>query len=442
MQRIESDNVLVVDGENTFQDGPPGTTVNAAWLNSVQEEIANVIEGKGIQLKTKANDTQNQLWQAIQTIASGYDLIVTNQVTFNSMIERVAANQYKIKDDYSSVYMKAVTGGYACSGGSSFLSSGDTWGYIETNNCTLLKCEPTASFHFGNTQGYIEVDTDDCYMDGVTVEGTGTVAAAITQSFLLNANRVTFNSCKTHTRLSNADYVGFQGSGTDLHNITSCYDNCNVYNIDGTDKIYAYKDCHNLTNCIVDNINGTVDDIIGFGSCSRITNGVVIDIAASGAGNVTGYNDCKNISSSKAKQIDAASTGAAAGFDLCIMLSSCDVIDVDSDSGSAYGFKSCYYGSVCRVEDVDSSSSSANGFDSCKYLTSCTASSNGTDGYNDCDGLNGCNATSNTDDGFEDCNAMNTCFATANGGSNYSNTFADWGETQATADTATGGYNG
>lgn len=63
MQRIGTSNGLFVDGDpfNNIQ----GTVVTAAWLNSVQEEVAGTIEGLGITL----DPTQkNQLLTAIETL--------------------------------------------------------------------------------------------------------------------------------------------------------------------------------------------------------------------------------------------------------------------------------------------------------------------------------------------------------------------------------------
>jgi len=107
MHRVESSNYTVVDGKNQYTNGPPATTVSDKWLNSVQEEIANVVEGAGLVLKSAATDTvQNQMWQALQTFFTTYDFVVSTQVGFNSIIERVAANQYKIKDEYKSIFVK------------------------------------------------------------------------------------------------------------------------------------------------------------------------------------------------------------------------------------------------------------------------------------------------------------------------------------------------
>lgn len=65
MHRTESDNLIVVGGLNQYTDGPPGTTVNAVDKNTIQEELAYVIEQNGITLKTVATETNQQLYAAI-----------------------------------------------------------------------------------------------------------------------------------------------------------------------------------------------------------------------------------------------------------------------------------------------------------------------------------------------------------------------------------------
>ena len=74
MHRTEGAN----NSSNEFTEGPPGTTITADWLNSVQEELAAVIEYSGLTLYSASNDTQTQLRDAIfyrspkwQTTGSG-----------------------------------------------------------------------------------------------------------------------------------------------------------------------------------------------------------------------------------------------------------------------------------------------------------------------------------------------------------------------------------
>jgi len=50
MHRTEGSNYDEVAGKKYFSNGPPGTLVEEDWLNTVQEEICNIIETAGITL--------------------------------------------------------------------------------------------------------------------------------------------------------------------------------------------------------------------------------------------------------------------------------------------------------------------------------------------------------------------------------------------------------
>jgi len=65
MHRTEADNKIVVGGLNKYTDGPPGTTIDAADRNTVQEELAYLIETAGLTLKSAATETNQQAYNAI-----------------------------------------------------------------------------------------------------------------------------------------------------------------------------------------------------------------------------------------------------------------------------------------------------------------------------------------------------------------------------------------
>ena len=65
MHRTESDNFISVAGKNQYTDGPPGTTINATDKNTIQEELAYLIETNGLVLKTVATETNTQIYSAI-----------------------------------------------------------------------------------------------------------------------------------------------------------------------------------------------------------------------------------------------------------------------------------------------------------------------------------------------------------------------------------------
>ena len=390
MFRIDSLNYIVEAGKRLFSEGPPATTVPANYLNSVQEEIAYVIEQAGLQLYPSGEtDTRKQLWEAIQRSISTYDIVVTSQAIFNSIIERTGPNAYRIKSEYTSVYVKPVTGGYGLP-----LSGGDVYGVLTTNACAHLEFQNGSFINVSATISYLEVDTADCYLKNVWIKGDST-QAAIVQSFLLNAVRVTYDNCKCSTRNSSVDMVGFQGSGTALHNITSKYIGCYAFTLDGGDKVNGFKDCMNLSVCVSYDIEGTTDEVYGFRDCNQLSDCVAYqldcsigsfgfydclqvsscraeDIDSSGAGAI-GFRGCERVSGCYAFDIDGAG-GNAAGFSLSNQVSSCKAFQIDYSGGgasNAYGFVSCFEISACKADDIDvNGAGSAEAFSNCQHGSS------------------------------------------------------------------------
>jgi hypothetical protein len=68
MHRTEGDNNDANLFTNLIGGGTEGTKVEENWLNAVQEEIATVIEGASITLKTAGTDTRDQLLAAIASL--------------------------------------------------------------------------------------------------------------------------------------------------------------------------------------------------------------------------------------------------------------------------------------------------------------------------------------------------------------------------------------
>lgn len=380
-----------IEGANNeafrFTEGPPATTLTANWANAVQEEIANVIEGAGLVLRSASNETYTQLFDAIRRLAVGYDYVVSSQATFNTLLTRVAANQYRINSQYKSVLIRNITGGYSMTPA---LSGGDAWGYIETNNCGHLVMENGAYINFANERGYIEVNTDDCLMENIYLKGTGTVAAAITQSFYLNASRVTYRNCKSSDRLSNTDFYIFNGSGTAIHNLTSKYVNCSCFDIVSSGVLYGFENCKNINNCIAYNIESTGDVVSGFEGCVVISNSYAYNVEGSSASITRGFYNCSNITSCFADTIVNSSTAQVRAFDTCNLMTSCVATNITAAGSTAtgfntcddisackaitidgtsitYGFRSCDRISACSATDIDSSGATAYGFENCNY---------------------------------------------------------------------------
>lgn len=478
MHRTEGANAIIDSNDHqVFTGGPPPTAITAAWLNAVQEEICTVIENAGIQLKTQATDTRDQLWQALSNIGNPYDYVVTSNVSFDEALERVAANQYKFKDEYESIYFRSTEYSMAY-----VLDGGDTWGYIETNNIKHLHFEMGAYINMGNERGYIEVNTDGCKLQNVSIRGLGTVAAAIQQSFLLNADNVIFLNCNAKNRLSNGTMTGFKGSGTASHNQSSQYIGCLIEDMEAQGDFYGFNSCHNIANsrligitvpniqfasafyycenisnsqaitfdgsCLgsyeSNNLSNIIfkdfdgQTIVGMQNCNNIQNIQMEDLNAT-SGNCYGFDTCNNIDNVRIIQLDAtancyafyqsnyisscyvedvdSSGGNSAGCYDCDNVSACTIKDIDAAVGGAVGLYDCDNASACSVTDVDGAVTYY-GFDSCSNIVGCDVQFC-EDGYNACSRISGSRATNNDNDGFMACTYISACISTTNGNDGY-----------------------
>jgi len=280
------------------------------------------------------------------------------------LFERTGANAYQFKNEYTSLYLKPVTGGYSIPG---ILSGGDSWGDISTNNVGLLEFEPSAYINMGDAQGNLTVNTDYCRLVNVDVRGLGVVYATVSESFLLNANYVVFDNCRTSLRYSSTAYVGFQGSATAAHNRSSKYIDCSVYSIDsnGAVTIEGFSDCENLVNCSVEDVGASAGNTWGYNNCNNLSGCRVYNISSGGS--LYGFIWCENISSCRAEILDGATVYA---YLSCINVTSCYAVDLDA-TGTCYGFRQCNAMTGCKAEDVDSSGGQAAGFSSNLYLSAC-----------------------------------------------------------------------
>jgi hypothetical protein len=485
MHRTEGENaVLDLNGHRIYTEGPPPTTITAASLNALQEEICHVIEQAGFTLKTAQTDTHTQLYEAIATLGNPYDYVVYSNPTFLDAIERVAANQYKFKDNIESIHFKSSE--YSMS---YVLSGGDTWGYLETNQCKYIDFEMGAYINMGNERGYIEANTEGCLLQNVSIRGLGTVASAIARSYLLNASYVTFNNCDSQIRLTNTDCIVFEGSGTSLHNDTSVYNGCKVINFTSSSgNLNIMKDTKNVSNFIIYDIESTsgsaFDNIFIMENCYNCNNITVKKIDHSGSGDIVGIKNCYNVSNIYIEDVDG--NDDFFGISLSYFLSNIYIIDIDmGDScfgiysggnftnvyvadmtgvvcygfyspgllwglnnckaiqldatGNCYGFYNCANLSSCYAEDIDSSGGNYHGFYQCNQLSSCYAT-DCEDGFNTCKQVTGCQAEANDNDGFNDCNNIAGSRATSNGNDGY-NTCTCISACRANTNTGNG-YNG
>lgn len=401
MHRTEGTNAQVdALGRNKFVNGPPGTTVDAAWLNSIQEEIAKVIEMAGLSLATRNTDTRTQLWEAIQRLWTDFDYVVNSQETFNALVVRVAANRYQIKSGVKSVYMKTITGGYAMTGGSSPLASGDTWGRIETNECVLWDADPAAYIAFGATEGYIYANTANGVIRNIWNRGnSGNVAPNSTDNvvgFYQAAAGVRFENCRvSHKTIITRAAYGFLGNS--IFTGASAYVNCVVDTITASQSVNGFRFAEGLLNCVAVDLTGTsVNSIIGFQSCQSLTNcqargfldsglsGNYLGFSSCGrltscsfsmsptlASSVKGFISCSNVSACQVTSCVLPASSSITGFDQCTVISGCSVTSI-SGSGSMVGFSSCTVLAGCYAHSIVLTTNNANSiFNTCSTMSAC-----------------------------------------------------------------------
>lgn len=381
MHRTEGANFIKDSvGRNAFSDGPPGTIINAAMMNSIVEEICYVIESAGFNVQTQATDTRDQLWDAINQFTTSFEYIISSQSTFNSIIERVAANHYKIKDEYSSVFIKNISGGYACYGVASFLSGGDTWGYIDTNQTKLILCEGGTIFQFGDTPGYLNVNTQDFIGYNIEVHGSGVVAAALNYSFYLNSTGIKLFNPKTYNRKSNTNYTAFYSNVTDntqfiLNPIIDTIDTAG-----GTIK--GFYQCYNINNPYITLLESTSGITTIFDSCKKIINYLIYNCTNS-AESIVVFDTCYTIGAGEVNTVQHDGAVAAKNvtiFDTCqgiddrnLIISS---VSTDGAGGKAPIFDSCTFRSRNIYEitkDADYTITSNDDFD--ELVVSCNTAS-------------------------------------------------------------------
>jgi len=163
--------ISVVIGDYEYSSIPPGEDLGE--LGAV-DNVGSVVR----HLWTKINEVYS-------ASASSYtDVIVNSQNSFESIFERTGAGQYKIKDEITAVYFRAGdgdgtadplrnlnAGSYLIVG---VLSFGDTiinGVNIDTNNCTMIYCEPGTQIDYANCEGFIDLTTENCAPSGLEIVG-------------------------------------------------------------------------------------------------------------------------------------------------------------------------------------------------------------------------------------------------------------------------------
>lgn len=214
-------------------------------------------------------------------VNSAYDIIIDSQASFNSIIERVGANQYKIKDDIKSVYFKTPSSGYySVAGVESPLSNGDSWGYLQTNNCIKLEFQAGCYLYAGDTQFYLEVNTNYCEVKKCYIKGLGTTPSAILYSYHITGYYTRLISCLTSDRITSNNFISFDANnGTEAQKYTRYFYDCHTFNMksNGTGSAYltGFMYCYNSNNCSIVNFQNQTDyscGVDGFVHCDNSYN--------------------------------------------------------------------------------------------------------------------------------------------------------------------------
>ena len=301
----------------------------------------------------------------LRTAVYGYH--VTKNTLFKQIIERVAANQYRFKTGLSSIHFAYKSGGYDIT---SILEGGDTWGYIETNNCVHLDFEKGTYIDLHGTPSYIEVNTSQAKLENVWLKDNTVITSAAIDGFKLNAISVTFENCVYSTKVISGSLVAFRGASDPVFNLTSKYINCLVSNLSGDGNLRAFSLGHNIINALIYNID-VLGIVYGFYQCEQLTNCKATNInKISGSISTYGFYQCEQLTNCKATNINTYPP--VYGFRECNEVVSCKAIDNSSANSLNIGFSGCKSLSSCLAENLDSNTTSE-GFNLCEVLSACRA---------------------------------------------------------------------
>lgn len=284
-----------------FQRGIPEWNTSEEYTTGSYTQVAGQIY-KSVNTPNTGNDPTTDdgtNWEAV--VLGG---IVDSQVSFNALFERVSADVYKIKDGITSVTIRPLAGGYDCHSdtvGGGFIQVGDSFAQIQTNQCTSFKMESGAYLDFDTTDGFVEANTDDCLLENVWVRGSTSSTSTPVRSFLLNANRVTFRGCKTSDRdvATVGSFTAFEGSATALHNTTSKYVDCQIFDMVQSSgaTFYGFLNAKNITNTLMYAIDSAVSPTIyGMSACDNIHDFTFNDVDNTSSGDVICLQACNNVS--------------------------------------------------------------------------------------------------------------------------------------------------
>ena len=378
---------------------------------------------------------------------------IEDQTGFNSIIEYVSANRYKIIDSVIGVDMAYLAGGYQMAGATSPLSGGDLWGYIETNNCKNIKCDMGTFIDYSTTEGYFSVNTAGFYISNLELRGDISTASAVSYGFQFTSaaiDGVFFNCIVSNRKTNHSSFTGFGGSAAtaaavrstklincvvrEIHITTTtpifCYCfkwcnnllNCEVNGIYADDTatanyIYTFYYCSKLNNILISNIDSYFR-IYGIGFCTSISNvkfhnigdaaralsrmrlitncsevsNIIIDEANCTTGSLALFSASQCINNIKISNVTGSTVYC---FDTCKNISASNVLGVVS-SGECDTFRTCIDITACHADDIVSTGTvSLVGFIYCENISASMASNivsttGRAFGFYNCNYLSGC----------------------------------------------------
>lgn len=299
---------------------------------------------------------------------------VSTQDDLNSLIERVGANLYKFKDVVKSIFLKEDSGsiGYKMFGATSFLSDGDDWGQLQTNNCGYIFCESGAFFDLGIKQSYITCDTNNFNYMGIRLVGDTASDEFISNCFNVTGTHGTMYNCGVNLRNTKTTFRAFTGNNIKTNKYIGCY----VTNILGINTTRAFEQCYNLESCYVSDVaNTSGGNIVLITECTNV-NGLKVENISSVDGVLRIIHNSNTVNNVCITNVDNTGSGLTQVITGTDNICNVSITTVDSNStGTIYGIDTCNNITNCTLDDFDQIGTGVlRAFNGCKKISNCKTS--------------------------------------------------------------------
>jgi hypothetical protein len=379
-----------------------------------------------------------------------YDVVVNSQVELDALIERNGANDYQFISGIKSVKIKYLDGGYSMT---SYLSGGDLYGELKTNEVVSLICDKGSYFNRGGVTNAFVFNTPDSEIENLWVKGSSSEVGMNTYKVLyIDSYDVILRCCRvSHMNATNPTPSGgmFSVDSTDEFKAKSSklYD-CKVDNIIvPSGNTVGFRYLNNLIGCIAQNIDYPNDGggFVGFYQCEILSNCQVYSVTLGTNPTTTAFlecfNSCFKLTNCSVTKVTYGGGSNLEFFKACSHLVSCVVEDSDALSVASavlvtiVGFRSCNRLSACSFaisSDALITNTDIRGFFECNWMTACLSSPGGnlgsgaSYGYYECSGISACRsgaALGTTYHGFFNCDSGSSLL---NDPGNIINAGNDW----------------